>query len=209
MDQLRRAYYEVVFERDFIKKKGAAFQDFFSEIMGKGYPEDFIRTRPWGRSGDRKNDGYLKSRRILFQVVFVSSPWIFLTKLGIIEPVLSLFQQVHIPVSVSNEILSKPDESANIMKELQKNRQVDILKARNIRLVDALGNRLGRGEAEAIAIAIEMDADVVCLDDYPARSEAIRLGLEVKGTLGIIRRLMELQTSIIDCTLSAITSGDH
>jgi len=68
MDQLRRAYYEVVFERDFIKKKAGAFQDFFSEIMGKGYPGDFIRTRPWGRSGDRKNDGYLKSRRILFQV---------------------------------------------------------------------------------------------------------------------------------------------
>ena len=68
MDQLPRAYYEVVFERDFIKKKGTSFQDFFSEIMGKGYPGDFIRTRPWGRSGDRKNDGYLKSRRILFQV---------------------------------------------------------------------------------------------------------------------------------------------
>lgn len=68
MDQFRRHYYEVVFERDFNKKKGTAFQDFFSEIMGKGYPGDFIRTRPWGRSGDRKNDGYLKSQRILFQV---------------------------------------------------------------------------------------------------------------------------------------------
>ena len=68
MDQFRCHYYEVVFERDFIKKKGTAFQDFFSEIMGKGYPGDFIRTRPWGSSGDRKNDGYLKSQRILFQV---------------------------------------------------------------------------------------------------------------------------------------------
>lgn len=132
--------------------------------------------------------------------VFNSSPWIFLTKLGTIEPALSLFQQVHIPLSVSNEILSKPDESASIMKELQKKRQVHILKARNIRLVDALGNRLGRGEAEAIAIAIEMDAEVVCLDDYPARAEAIRLGLEVKGTLGIIRRLMELDK--YECNLN-------
>jgi predicted nucleic acid-binding protein len=31
----------------------------------------------------------------------------------------------------------------------------------------------------------------VCLDDYAARSEAMRLGLDVKGTLGILRRLME------------------
>lgn len=137
--------------------------------------------------------------------VFNSSPWIFLTKLGIIETALSLFQQVHIPLSVSNEILSKPDESAMIMKELQKKRRVDILKARNIRLVDALGNRLGRGEAEAIAIAIEMNADVVCLDDYPARSEAIRLGLEVKGTLGIIRKLMKLDK--FECNLENLSEN--
>jgi hypothetical protein len=58
MDQLRRAYYEVVFERDFLKKKATAFQDFFSDIMGKGYPGDFIRTRPWGQSGERKRCHY-------------------------------------------------------------------------------------------------------------------------------------------------------
>jgi predicted nucleic acid-binding protein len=59
--------------------------------------------------------------------------------------------------------------------------------------VRALGNRLGRGEAEARAIALEREADLVCLDDHAARAEAMRLGLEVKGTLGILRRLMELE----------------
>lgn len=67
MDKLSRAYYEVAFERDFLKKKGAAFQDFFSEIMEKRYPGDFQRVRPWGNIGDRKNDGYVKSKRMLFQ----------------------------------------------------------------------------------------------------------------------------------------------
>ena len=124
--------------------------------------------------------------------VFNSSPWIFLTKLGIIEPALSLFQRIYVPLSVSKEILSKPDESASILEKLQKKKHVDVLEARNIRLVNALGNRVGRGEAEAIAIAIEMDVDIVILDDHPARSEAMRLGIEVKGTLGIIRKLMEL-----------------
>ena len=137
--------------------------------------------------------------------VFNSSPWIFLTKLGIIEPVLSLFQTVYIPLSVSKEILSKPDEPATILKEFQKTKQIDILEARNIRLVNALGNRLGRGESEAIAIAIERDADIVCLDDYPARSEAIRLGLEVKGTLGIIRKLMELDK--FECNLEELSKN--
>jgi hypothetical protein len=36
--------------------------------MEKCYPGDFQRVRPWGREGDRKNDGYLRSKRILFQV---------------------------------------------------------------------------------------------------------------------------------------------
>lgn len=64
-----RAFFEVVFERDFLKKTSNAFQDFFSEIMEKRYPGgDFIRVRPWGNHGDRKNDGYLSSERKLFQV---------------------------------------------------------------------------------------------------------------------------------------------
>ena len=78
------------------------------------------------------------------------------------------------------------------MEELQTKKRIVILEAGNRRFVNALGNRLGRGEAEAIAIAIEKEVDLICLDDHAARFEAMRLGLEVKGTLGIIRRLMEL-----------------
>ena len=68
MDDLSRAYYEVVLENRFLKKKGNEFQDFFSEIMEKCHPGDFQRVRPWGKSGDKKNDGFLKSERRLFQV---------------------------------------------------------------------------------------------------------------------------------------------
>ena len=39
-------------------------------------------------------------------------------------------------------------------------------------------------------MAIELEADYVILDDFVARKEAVRLGLNVKGTLGIIRKLM-------------------
>src|SRR5262249_54585739 len=34
----------------------------------KRYLSDFIQVRPWGKIGDRKNDGYLRSKRTLFQV---------------------------------------------------------------------------------------------------------------------------------------------
>jgi len=39
-------------------------------------------------------------------------------------------------------------------------------------------------------VTIELEADYVILDDFVARKEAIKLGLNVKGTLGIIRKLM-------------------
>ncbi|WP_044890286.1 ABC-three component system protein [Myxococcus hansupus] len=68
MDPNARAFYESRFEIAFLRKKGEAFQDFFSTIMEMGYPSDFQRVRPWGRLGDRKNDGYLGSKRMLFQV---------------------------------------------------------------------------------------------------------------------------------------------
>lgn len=68
MDELTKAFFDARFEANFHRLKGLAFQDFFSEIMGKRYLEDFIRVRPWGNIGDRKCDGYLPSKRILFQV---------------------------------------------------------------------------------------------------------------------------------------------
>ncbi|MDA8227847.1 MAG: hypothetical protein M0T74_09175 [Desulfitobacterium hafniense] len=68
MDSLSRAYYEACFERDYLKITEKAFQDFFSELMEKRFPGDFQRVMPSGKAGDRKNDGYLKSKRMLFQV---------------------------------------------------------------------------------------------------------------------------------------------
>jgi len=68
MDEVRRAFRELQFENAYLKKKGNEFQDWFATIMEKRFPGDFIRVRPWGKQGDRKNDGYVRSKRWLFQV---------------------------------------------------------------------------------------------------------------------------------------------
>ena len=125
------------------------------------------------------------------KAVFNSSPIIFLTKLGIIEAALDLFERIDIPSFVYSEIHRKPDASADAVEALIKRRRVSVSRAENERFVTALGRRLGKGEAEAIALSIETGADLVVLDDHAARVEAMRLGLAVKGTLGIVRRLME------------------
>ncbi len=65
---LTQAYYESRFENLFRAAKGNEFQSLFERLMGLAYKADFMACRPWGNQGDRKNDGFLKSQRCLFQV---------------------------------------------------------------------------------------------------------------------------------------------
>ncbi len=65
---LQDAYYEQKFENAFLRAKADEFQTFFERLMGLAYKADFMACRPWGSQGDRKNDGFLKSARLLFQV---------------------------------------------------------------------------------------------------------------------------------------------
>ena len=68
MDRHQQLYYEKCFRIAFLERRGDSFQGLFETLMGKVYPADFIACRPWGNIGDKKNDGYLPSKRILFQV---------------------------------------------------------------------------------------------------------------------------------------------
>ncbi len=67
MADLARSVHEIAFERDFLKKKGNAFQDFVGDVLSMRYPGEFTRVRPWGAAGDKKNDGYILSNGTLFQ----------------------------------------------------------------------------------------------------------------------------------------------
>jgi|WetSurSiteA1Bulk_404760.scaffolds.fasta_scaffold07473_1 hypothetical protein len=68
MDKWCRSWYEFAFEKEYHKSRGNSFQDLFCDIMERCHPQDFQRVRPWGRYGDEKNDGYMKSERMLFQI---------------------------------------------------------------------------------------------------------------------------------------------
>lgn len=50
---------------------------------------------------------------------------------------------------------------------------------------------LDAGETEVIALAMELSSSVVLLDETEARSEALRLGLYVTGTVGVLERAAE------------------
>jgi predicted nucleic acid-binding protein len=45
---------------------------------------------------------------------------------------------------------------------------------------------LHQGELEAIALALEVSASLLILDDLPARRHAVSLGLAIIGTAGVL-----------------------
>jgi predicted nucleic acid-binding protein len=58
----------------------------------------------------------------------------------------------------------------------------------NRQLAAALGNDLDQGEAEAIALATEIQADVLLIDEKEGRSVARQAGLVVRGVVGVLLR---------------------
>ncbi|MEW6367813.1 MAG: DUF3368 domain-containing protein [Acidobacteriota bacterium] len=57
---------------------------------------------------------------------------------------------------------------------------------RNRALVTVLERDLDLGESESIALAVDLTADLVPLDEKEARREAERLGLNVMGVVGVL-----------------------
>lgn len=96
------------------------------------------------------------------------------------------FGDVWIPQAVETELLNIPDATARKMID-----QAGWLKSRpasDANLVSLLTVDLHQGEAEAIALALEMKADWLLMDEREGRAMARQLGMAVTGVLGVLLR---------------------
>jgi predicted nucleic acid-binding protein len=123
------------------------------------------------------------------KIVFNSSPLIFLARLDYLEIFVDASEEFYLSKFVKDEINAKPDEASEYIQRLIDENRIGVREVNLLSLANSLNARLGRGESEAIALATELQADRVILDDFAARREAMRLGLNVRGTLAIIRKL--------------------
>ena len=126
-------------------------------------------------------------------VVADSGPVRYLAVLNAIGVLPKLYDRIILPRSVVEE-LSHPHAPVEA-REWAGNLPswAEVRQARQIGLAAVLD----AGEAEAIAIAEELRADLVLLDEHEARKIASERGLAVAGTIGVLeqaaaRELIEL-----------------
>jgi len=110
-------------------------------------------------------------------VVSNSSPLIALVRIQRLELVPAILQSVLIPPAVVREIAPSIPVLPHWVEVRAPTRPPSVLASRG---------RLGDGEWEAIALAIEVGAGAILIDDRPARRLAEAAGLNVLGTLGLL-----------------------
>ena len=119
------------------------------------------------------------------KVVTNTSPQILLAKIGRLSLLTQLYNEVLIPASVLEELNAKPGDEVRQIHTFIQARKFRVQKAAS-NYLSYLSEDLGDGEREAIALAIETNADLVILDDREGRTIAQTSGLSVTGTIGVL-----------------------
>ncbi|MEE3719003.1 DUF3368 domain-containing protein [Tumidithrix elongata RA019] len=96
-----------------------------------------------------------------------------------------LYGEIVIPSAVYQELLNA-DITNPASSAIQTLDWVQIRSITNIALFQTLHKTLDLGEAEAITLAVELNADRLIIDERRGRKAAIASGVQVIGLLGIL-----------------------
>jgi predicted nucleic acid-binding protein len=110
-------------------------------------------------------------------VVSDSSSLVGLQRIDHLSLLQQLFGEVLVPEAVAREVVRKLPNLPPWVR---------IRKLSYPLPPEVIGQRLGDGESEAIALAFETSASRVIIDDLQARILASRLGLQVVGTAALL-----------------------
>lgn len=122
-------------------------------------------------------------------VVSNTSPVLNLAIVGRLSLLREQFGEVWIPAAVLEEL--RVEEDLPGCRAVRGALEAGCLRVEEVKdqaLAQVLQRDLDRGEAEAIALAVELKAERTLLDEREARRVAKSLGLKVTGVLGILLR---------------------
>lgn len=117
-------------------------------------------------------------------VVSDTSPIRALTHLGRLDLLHELYDEVLVPPAVASE-LQHPRATLAAL-DIQHLSFIRIQAPADRALVNSLAVELDAGESEAIALAIEVRADGILMDEKAGRRAARQRGLIVTGVLGVL-----------------------
>jgi predicted nucleic acid-binding protein len=125
------------------------------------------------------------------KIVVNAGPLIALGKLGVVNLLQQVYGKVLIPSPVYREVvvhgleLGQPD--AYEVQMAVSRREMAMVVVNEMEIADDIRSlAIGLGEKAAIHLARLENADWLLLDDQLARQEGQRLGLRVKGSLGVL-----------------------
>ena len=106
----------------------------------------------------------------------------YLIQLNHLDLLQSLFEEVIISEKVREE-LSRIEDQAQL---LNRTNWIKEIKLSNTTLYESLLDELDPGEAESIALAIELNADLLLIDERKGRKIAEKYSIRITGLLGIL-----------------------
>ncbi|HBE18578.1 MAG TPA: DUF3368 domain-containing protein [Cyanobacteria bacterium UBA11149] len=109
-----------------------------------------------------------------------------LAGIGHIHLLQQLYEHILIPTAVYQELTVDPPVPGTL--EVQTFQWIEVRASSNLTMVEQLQNQaqLDLGESEAIALALEINTDLLLIDERRGRAEANRLGIRITGLLGVL-----------------------
>ncbi|MFQ5708190.1 MAG: DUF3368 domain-containing protein [bacterium] len=135
-------------------------------------------------------------------VISNTSPVINLAAIEKLDLLNQLYGKIIIPQGVYHEVKGTGADQAGAT-EIDDLEWIEVTSVPNQDLVQAVRMELDQGESEAIALAIQMKANLLLIDERRGRAVAKRFGLRYIGVLGIIvgakhKGLIQAVTPLLD-----------
>jgi uncharacterized protein len=117
-------------------------------------------------------------------VVCDSTILIGLSKIGRLDLLREVFSRISVPQEVFHEV-GKKGEGKPGSKSIKDTDWIEIIPVKDTTQVDLLMLSLDKGEAEVLALAKQLRADLILADEEKARKSAVLAGYDVMGLLGL------------------------
>ncbi|MEM8639127.1 MAG: DUF3368 domain-containing protein [Cyanobacteria bacterium P01_G01_bin.54] len=119
------------------------------------------------------------------KVVSNTSPLVNLAVIGQLPLLQRIYPKILIPPTVHNELICFPPIQTAIAQQVDAG-ALKLQTPRNSALVQTLSQALDPGEAAAIALATELRAERLLIDERAGRRVSKQYGLNIRGIVGIL-----------------------